>query len=290
MDVKEYLIKVPIVGNLGKRFINLWRDKSDKRIIKRLGGIPHPIAKIVQHVLIDFNKNHLTARQEWTQEIETKREQLLKKNTPLVDGSFDDEGLYDGNKTVSEACIVSRDPNSARFLYLIAKFLNPKYVLELGTNLGISSAYIAAALNDNKNSGYLITLDASPYRQRIAKETHQSIGLENIKYDQGLFYDILDDSLNQIRQVDLAFIDGHHQYDPTLYYLEKIYPYSNPGSVFIFDDIRYSDGMKKAWEEIRNDERFDLVIDLKNIGICVCKGEERSRRFVIPTIYNIFRD
>ena len=99
----------------------------------------------------------------------------------------------------------------------------------------------------------MVTLDASAYRQRLAKEIHANLGLDNISYVTGLFTDTLQPTLTDMGTVDLAFIDGHHQYQPTLDYLEEILKFSTPDTVFVFDDIRWSEGMKQAWDEIRAD-------------------------------------
>ena len=172
------------------------------------------------------------------------------------------------------------------FLYLLTRAFSPGKVLELGTNLGISSAYIGAAMKTCQNNGILLTLDASPYRQRLAKEVHHSLGIENVEYIQGFFSDTLKPALDKLQSVDLAFIDGHHQYQPTLDYFEQIYKYSTPNTVFIFDDIRWTPGMKNVWAKIQADERLGLVIDLYSVGLAI-PLEEKTQRFVIGPYYLI---
>lgn len=285
---RERLLKMPYIGTLGARMWNYWRSKSDKNTMSELREIPHSTAKIVHKVLIDLKEKKTVPPNNWHNRIETERKRLLNNKNPLVDGSFEYEGLFDSDKTIQQACTVSRDAHSALFLYLLTCSLQPNRIIELGTNLGISSAYIGAAIQGNIDKNKLVTLDASPYRQKLAKEVHHNVGLKNIEYVQGLFRDTLESTLKKMEYIDLAFIDGHHEYEPTLEYLEKIYSFSHTGTVFLLDDIRYSDGMKKAWAEIADDIRFDLVIDLKNIGICVCAGNNTSERFEISTIYQAF--
>jgi predicted O-methyltransferase YrrM len=152
-------------------------------------------------------------------------------------------------------------------------------VIELGTNVGISSAFIGAALTVNGDSGKLVTLDASPYRQRLARQLHSRLGLRNVTYTAGLFNDTLESVLERSGHVDLAFIDGHHQYQPTLDYLDAILQQATVDCAFVFDDIRWSDGMKQAWTEIMGDPRFGLVMDLGSIGVCI-RGDAATGRFV----------
>ena len=109
--------------------------------------------------------------------------------------------------------------------------------------------------------------------------------MNDIKYVTGLFTDTLDESLTKMVTVDLAFIDGHHQYQPTLDYYEKILQYSTQSTVFVFDDIRWTEGMEKAWSEIRNDDRLGVVLDLYSVGICMLRQKDNSKKYVFDPIY-----
>lgn len=53
------------------------------------------------------------------------------------------------------------------------------------------------------------------------------------------------------REFDLAFVDGHHDEQATLDYFALIRPRMRTGAVMAFDDIEWSDGMRRAWKEIR---------------------------------------
>jgi len=37
----------------------------------------------------------------------------------------------------------------------------------------------------------------------------------------------------------------------------------------VFDDIRWSAGMKEAWDQLARDPRMRLAVDLLEIGVCV---------------------
>lgn len=218
--------------------------------------------------------------------IEQKRESLLACNDLLDDGSLAEPGLYDTGVSVGQACEVSKKPRPSLMLYSLVRALKPQCVIELGTNVGISSAFIAAALKAN---GAITTLDASPYRQKVARNIHSELGFDNVNYKQGLFDDTLADTLRNLGKVDLAFIDGHHQYQPTLDYFEDILRFSSPNAVFVFDDIRWSAGMSKAWSALQNDKRLGVVIDLYSMGICVRASESISQRYVFRPIYSALR-
>lgn len=219
----------------------------------------------------------------WACKIEQERQKLLAQDGPLVDHTLEHPGLYDDGVSLRDACLVSKGPESGAMLYFLTRELAPRTTIELGTNVGISSSYIAAGLASIGNSGRLITLDASPYRQRVACNLHSRVGLQNTEYVNGLFTDTLSKVLSDRAPVDLAFIDGHHQYQPTLDYFEEILPASSESAVFVFDDIRWSGGMKKAWTEIREDDRFELVVDLWSVGICARRRSASAPRCIVKS-------
>lgn len=205
-------------------------------------------------------------------EIERERARLLARRTLLCSGWPFDEGI-----TISAACAVSKTPRQAAILASIVKEFAPRHAVELGTNVGISSSYIASAMK-----GSLVTLEASPSRQALSKEVHANLGISNVEYVLGLFQDTLDGVLEKLQGVDFAFIDGHHEYQPTLDYFEQIVKRAKPGAVFVFDDIRWSDGMWKAWSELKDDERFGLVADFWTMGVCVLRSGSEPRVVTEP--------
>jgi len=200
--------------------------------------------------------------------IERERDKLLARREPLIQGDLGLGGIYDEDVTIEAACRVSKDASAAVLLHLLVAAFEPRIALELGTNVGISSAYQAAALA-HSGSGRLVTLESSPYRQRIAREMHTRLGLLNVHYRMGLFTETLAPVLAEFDPVDYAFIDGDHQYQPTLDYFDAIWSHSAEGAVFVFDDIRWSEGMTRAWQEIRRDPRLTVVADLNSMGVCV---------------------
>jgi predicted O-methyltransferase YrrM len=221
-----------------------------------------------------------TGDRQWVERIEAQRLRLLNDTTPLVDGTLGEPGIYDGNIAVQAACAVSKPPRAAFFLYCLARAFDSRKILELGTNVGISAAYLVAAGAQGPAPRDLVTLESSRYRQRIATRLHEELGLTGISYVQGLFAATLVPALEGRMQPDLAFIDGHHQYQPTLDYLDQVAARARGCCIFVFDDIDWSDGMQRAWKEIRNDARFSVVVDLQTVGVCVLAKSGSSQRFV----------
>lgn len=191
-------------------------------------------------------------------DIEARRAAMLNDTRPLADGSHGPAGSHD-HRTVASACGASKPASAARVLHALVKEFQPQTVLELGTNVGISSSYLAAA------GGKVTTLEASKYRLDHARKLHSDLGLKNVEYVQGEFADTLADAVRRLAPVDLAFIDGHHKYEPTIRYFEAIREGASPDCVFVFDDIRHSPEMERAWAELK--PLFRVTAECKGMGI-----------------------
>ncbi|MBL0127082.1 MAG: class I SAM-dependent methyltransferase [Flavobacteriales bacterium] len=218
MGTLKGLVKnIPLTAGLQRWYGNMMAVQRGTRIIKAIASSPYPQGAAIAHAVASIGQMPAGGELEDINAIEAQRRKYLSRNDQLVDGTLGDGGLYDNEVTIREAFGVSKSPKPAIFLYMLIRALKPSTVLELGTNTGISSAFIASALKRN-GEGRVVTLDASSYRQRLAREMHQNLGLTNVSYVNGLFTDTLDSVLSDMREIDLAFIDGHHLYQPTLDY------------------------------------------------------------------------
>ena len=151
----------------------------------------------------------------------------------------------------------------AQLLFRIAKYFDAKTIVELGTSFGITTCYLAAANQDSR----VYTFEGSSNIAAIAQNNFDKAGLKNIELIKGNFEKTLPSLNNKIEIVDLLFIDGNHRKNPTLEYFELFLKKSSPGSIFIFDDIHWSEEMEEAWEIIKSHPAVTLSIDLFFIGM-----------------------
>ena len=149
--------------------------------------------------------------------------------------------------------------------------------MELGTSLGISTSYLAKA---NSNS-QVFTFEGCPETAKIAQENFDKQNIKNTSITLGDFNITLADKLKEIETVDLAFIDGNHQEKPTIAYFEECLKYANNNTIFIFDDIHWSEGMENAWNYIKAHPKTTLTIDLFFVGIVFIKSELSKEDFTI---------
>lgn len=155
-----------------------------------------------------------------------------------------------------------------RLLYRIAKYYKVSRVVELGTSMGLSTAYLGKGC-----SGRVWSIEGAVQVAEKAKENFRWLGLENVTLVTGNFDKVLPGVLEEMGEVDLAFVDGNHRKEPTLAYFNLLMGRMARPGILIFDDIHWSEEMEEAWEAIKDDSRVYLTVDLFFIGI-VFLGEE----------------
>jgi predicted O-methyltransferase YrrM len=169
-------------------------------------------------------------------------------------------------------------------LFKLIRTMHPASCVEMGTAVGISAAYQGAALRLNRH-GALVTLEGATSLSDIARSNLQQLGLDTVEVVTGRFQDTLPSVLTNRQPVDFVFIDGHHDEHATLAYLEQILPFLADTALLVFDDIAWSEGMKRAWSRIAHDRRVGIAVDLGPLGLCVIDRSISAHRYVsIPLV------
>lgn len=162
----------------------------------------------------------------------------------------------------------------AKILYKTALTYQPKTILELGTSLGISTLYFSKASDFSK----VITIEGCPNVAAWAKRNFQNSKANNIQQFVGEFDSSLPKALKETGQLDLVFIDGNHRYQPTMDYFNLCLKQANENSIFIFDDIYWSDEMKRAWDELKEHPQVTQSIDLYQFGYVFFRKEFKEKQ------------
>ena len=212
--------------------------------------------------------------------IEEERKRLLNSGKKIIvtDLGAGSRKLTDYKRSVSDIARYSLMKSfNAQILYRMVKKFEPDVILELGTSLGITTNYLAAAKHDAK----IITIEGSRAIKEIAEEITENLKHRNIEFLEGNFDDLLPAVLSKCTQVDFAVIDGNHKKQPVLNYFHQIMNSTSNDSIIIIDDIYWSDEMEEAWAEIRNDDRVRVTIDLFYMGIVFLKKELHKEHFIL---------
>lgn len=163
------------------------------------------------------------------------------------------------------------------FNRLVQRF-QPQTILELGTSLGLTTLYLSKA----KPDASILTFEGCPATAGIAQQNFKKLNAENIDVVLGNIDQTLPETLAKLRpKLDFAYFDANHRYEPTVRYFEDCLPYMHNDSVFIFDDIYWSDEMTQAWEVIKKHPQVTLTVDLFWIGLVFFRKEQVKEHFTL---------
>ena len=134
-------------------------------------------------------------------------------------------------------------------------------IVELGTSLGVTTAYMAAM--DSRNR--VVTFEGCEAVANMARENWKALNINNIECRVGKID--AEQLTRDIEHLDVAFIDANHTYVSTCEYFDVLAGKVREKSVIVVDDIHYSEEMEKAWKAICADERVTSTIDLYQMGL-----------------------
>ena len=168
--------------------------------------------------------------------------------------------------------------NQSERLFGLANYFDAKSIVELGTSLGVSTAYLASA----SGKSTVHTFEGSSELIAIAKKGWQSLKLKNIQTFEGSIDETLPKfsaSLN--KPIDLLYMDANHTYEATIKYFNMLQPNFNASTVVVVDDINWSAGMQKAWLEISCSEEVSISIDLFYQGLLFFRKDIEKEHFML---------
>lgn len=147
------------------------------------------------------------------------------------------------------------------FLYSLAQYMRPNFIVELGVLHGLSAAHLAAGSCESMVIGIDINLSAlCP-----DFEWHNAMFIEgdplkiNLQFPHG--------------GIGILFIDSEHTYETTMAQYRKFRPLMAPGGVICLDDIHLGEGMDRVWQEI-NEPKIELPMlheGQSSFGVVMCE-------------------
>lgn len=199
--------------------------------------------------------------------IETRRQQLLASGRTLAAplGNERTEPIRLGELTKLAAI----PPARGKLLATLATFAPSGIRLELGSNVGIGTAYLAQVAAEQR--GHVLSIEGVPAIAETAKTTLRATDLypyaDIICKDFDDWLDVGEKWIARRGELTFAFIDGSHQYAPTMRYAKRVQSLCVPGAMIVLDDLSQNDGMKKAWRELSRDTSFGAAWTDGRFGI-----------------------
>lgn len=162
-------------------------------------------------------------------------------------------------------------------LFRAALYTKAHRIVELGTHVGIATAYLAKASRQSK----VYTFEGERALLQVAKQNFQALGLDNIETIEGDINETLPRHLPGIQRIDLLYVDANHRYAPTIQYVEQCLPYLHEDSLIILDDIHWSTEMEAAWHDLRLQKHFGISIDLFRTGLLFLRQKQPKQHFIL---------
>ena len=259
------------IGAYLKHCLSAWNTTGE--------GIHSPyLFHIVRFLMRDRNAYYCFA------DIERRREMLKACDDSLEVVDFGSKGSKEGTPVTRRVCDIARthleNARVGQLLFRLALFMGedakrPLQILELGTSLGITTAYLASA--DSRNR--VVTLEGSEAVLKLAQSTWKTLKLENIEWHAGNIDDTL--YIYAREKLDIAFVDANHTYEATMRYADYLLPRMTEKGIVILDDIHYSEEMERAWNRLKADSRVTTTMDLYHIGILFVDTHYLKRHYKI---------
>jgi predicted O-methyltransferase YrrM len=265
--------------DIARPLVRRLRSARTERTLRRSGD---PSARAVADGLRDARRGRFDAdAPRWFERIEALRSELATSDADVEVVDYgagvpsmqrSDEEMRAG--VVSHASIARLSINASlpesqgRLLHAIVSAIRPTNGIELGTCVGLSAAYQATAMPAAETRTF-VTCEGAPELAATAASNLRDLGIDWARVVPGRFDDTVPAIAADLAPLHYAFIDGHHDEAATLRYFEVLRPRAAAGSVFVFDDIRWSPGMSRAWATIAASPHVTASADLGRLGLVV---------------------
>jgi predicted O-methyltransferase YrrM len=184
-----------------------------------------PVSSLIDRLFADAEALLAAVPLAWAQIPAEQRAALMSSKT-------DYRALYTEMKDVPLA--VSR--KTGALLYMLARSMNARTIVEFGTSFGVSTLHLAAALRDNGGGG-LITTEFEPSKAARARANIAAGGLSDlVEIREGDALETLAHDLPT--PIDLVFLDGAKGLYPAI--LALLEDRLRPGALILADNADWS--------------------------------------------------
>ena len=172
-------------------------------------------------------------------------------------------------------------PYQCRVMSRLASKTSSKNIIEFGTSLGISAAYLISAEREAK----VFTIEGDPQIAKVANKVFDELEIKNIEVLNSTFENFFETSSLPFEKIDLVFIDGNHRHDALIEYFNKLAPYFHNDTIAVIDDIYWSADMQAGWQELINMPGVTQSVDCYQFGLLFFKHDflqKQNHKICLP--------
>lgn len=185
------------------------------------------------------------------------------------------EELMDSGKLKS-ALSYQKSAKYGQLLFRLVDRFQPVNVLEVGTAVGLDTAYLAKANSKVK----ILSVEEKNDLLLIAEANVKQLKLANVE-----LVNTAQNSLSALvnkhfEQLGFLYVNISNAQKVLRLFNESL-SVATESSIFIFSDMYSSSEMEQAWAEIKNHPRVTVTVDLFYLGIVFFRTEQVKQHFLI---------
>ncbi|MBU2913086.1 O-methyltransferase [Reichenbachiella agariperforans] len=260
MDLSTALFRV-------KRYVIYWLQCVDQHSLQ------------APYVFELYNEVFRGVQKADSSEIATALHQLQSDHREVPTQSGAGSSLTTKKYTVSQ--IAKHGITDLRHAQLIQRIIDYhafSTVLELGASIGVNTIRLC-----NSSLQSIVTVERNDVLIDVASELFKKLGLtDRIELVHADVEVVLRDFVKQKRLFGLIFLDANHTYEGTLAYSELMFRLVDQNhGVVVFDDINWSSGMRRAWDELS--KKFDkgVVLETYQMGFLFFNPRLQRGKYIV---------
>lgn len=210
-------------------------------------------------------------------DIELVRKQLLFREQYIPYPDRQRKGAL-RQRTLGE--IVAREgirPKHGALLFRLVNYFKSQSILQLGPAMGLSTLYLTSYAKGLK----CIALENMPAHAAIARQTFEKAASNPIDLRVGSYMDLLPGALQDLGEPDFVFFNTLYEQQQKTALFETCLKHVHEDTVFVFEGIQSSPGMRAFWQEVCACPEVTVTLDLYWLGIVVFNKKLHKRDYIV---------